>query len=196
MSGSLSGFAALTPTCGVVLFQEISLTIIRKANRSDAKQLAQLAERTFRDTFAATNTAEDMDSHCRVNYGESAQAGEIENPGMVTVLCEEGERLIGFAQLRWGDAPDCVLATSPGEIQRLYVARDWHGKGVAQDLMRVCIQEMHARGSDFIWLGVWEQNPRAIAFYRKFGFIEVGEHVFPLGSDPQRDIVMARSLAG
>ena len=136
-----------------------------------------------------------MDTHCRVNYGESAQAGEIENPVMVTVLCEEGARLIAFAQLRWGDAPSCVLATSPGEIQRLYVARDWHGKGVAQDLMRVCIQEMRARESDFIWLGVWERNPRAIAFYRKFGFIEVGEHVFPLGSDPQRDIVMARSLA-
>ena len=169
---------------------------IRRAHRTDARQLAELAERTFRDTFAATNTVGDMDTHCRANYGEAIQAGEISDPGMVTFLCEESGRLIGYAQLRWGDAPDCVRARSPGEIQRLYVARGWHGKGVAHGLMAACVEEMTTRGSDVVWLGVWERNPRAIAFYRKFGFVEVGDHVFPLGSDPQRDIVMARSVAG
>lgn len=168
---------------------------IRKAHRSYAWQLAQLAEVTFRDTFGAANTAQDMDNHCHASYGEAVQADEIADPGMVTFLCEENARLIGFAQLRWGGAPDCVLATSPGEIQRLYVARDWHGKGVAQHLMGACMEDMTAHGSDVVWLGVWEQNPRAIAFYRKFGFVEVGDHVFPVGSDSQRDIVMARLVA-
>lgn len=99
-------------------------------------------------------------------------------------------------RLRWCDAPDCVAAQSPGEIQRLYVVDAWHGKGIAQDLMHACIREMEARGSDVAWLGVWERNPRAISFYRKFGFVEVGDHFFSLGNDPQRDIVMARSIAG
>jgi ribosomal protein S18 acetylase RimI-like enzyme len=172
------------------------LIAIRDAHRDDANRLAQLAETTFRATFAATNTAGNMDSHCRASYGETIQAGEIADPDMVTLLCEEDDRLIGYAQLRWGHAPDCVRARSPGEIQRLYVANDWHGKGVAQKLMAACMDEMTAYESDVVWLGVWERNPRAIAFYRKFGFVEVGDHVFPLGSDPQRDIVMARSLAG
>lgn len=169
---------------------------LRKAHLDDASALSELAERTFRDTFAAANTREDMDLHCRTYYGEAIQAGEIANPAMVTLLSEDGGSLVGFAQLRWGGAPDCVLARAPGEIQRLYVASDWHGKGVAQELMQACIETMRAHSSDVVWLGVWERNPRAISFYTKFGFAEVGDHVFAVGGDPQRDIVMARPVVG
>lgn len=167
---------------------------LRKATISDAKQLAQLAERTFRETFAAMNTPEDMELHAQSSYSEEIQASEISNPQMVTFLSEDNHRLVGFAQLKRGNAPSCVLAQSPGEIQRLYVVEDWHGKGVAQDLMKACLEELQGQGADVVWLGVWERNPRAISFYQKFGFVEVGEHVFPLGSDPQRDLVMARSV--
>jgi diamine N-acetyltransferase len=171
------------------------LAAIRKAHRRDAKQLSELAERTFRETFAATNTAENMALHCRTSYSESIQAEEICNPDMTTLLCEQEGRLVGFAQLRWGAAPGCVVADAPGEIQRLYVVSDCHGKGVARGLMDASLAEMTGRRSDVVWLGVWEQNPRAIAFYRKFGFVEVGAHVFSMGNDPQRDIVMARPVA-
>ena len=173
---------------------EYPLPTVRKASHSDAGQLAALAERTFRDTFGSANTAEDMDLHCRASYSAAIQAGEIAAPDMVTLLSEEGGQLVGFAQLRWAHAPSCVVAEAPGEIQRLYVAADWHGKGMAHELMRACMDELQARASDAVWLGVWERNPRAIAFYRKCGFVEVGDHVFPVGSDPQRDIVMARRV--
>jgi ribosomal protein S18 acetylase RimI-like enzyme len=168
------------------------LPLIRKADRSDAKRLSEFAEASFRDTFGAANTRHDMDLHCRATYGEAIQAAEISDPDRTTLLCEEDGRLIGFAQLRWAGAPDCVSALAPGEIQRLYVAPDRHGQGVAQELMSACMEAMRARGSDVVWLGVWERNPRAISFYRKSGFVEVGDHVFPVGNDPQRDIVMAR----
>ncbi len=164
--------------------------MIRKANRSDARILAQLAESTFRDTFGATNSAENMDQHCQSAYAEAIQADEIADPRMVTLLSEHDKALIGFAQLRWGPSPNCVAGRLPGEIHRLYVASDWHGKGVAHDLMHACISEIEQRGSDVIWLGVWEQNPKAISFYKKFGFAEVGDHVFPVGKEPQRDIIM------
>lgn len=167
---------------------------IRTARPGDAARLAQLAEASFRDTFGAANTAEDMDVHCRASYGEAIQAAEIARPDMLTLLGEEDGQLAGFAQLRWGNAPACVAAAAAGEIQRLYVARDWHGKGVAQALMHACLEAMRERGTEVVWLGVWERNPRAIAFYRKFGFVEVGDHVFAVGSDPQRDIVMARPV--
>lgn len=87
-----------------------------------------------------------------------------------------------------------MSGSTPGEIHRLYVDRDWHGKGLAPALMDACLQALKVHGSDVVWLGVWEHNPRAIAFYRKFGFAEVGDHVFPVGNDPQRDIIMMRSL--
>ncbi len=168
--------------------------LIRRANRSDARQLALLAESTFRDTFAATNTVEDLDLHCRANYSETVQAAEISSASAVTLLAERDGAVVGFAQMRWGEElPDCVQAKSPGEIHRLYVRVGWHGKGVAQDLMNACIDEMRVRGSDVVWLGVWERNPRAMSFYRKFDFVEVGDHVFHVGSDPQRDLIMVRS---
>lgn len=174
---------------------EVPLPTVRRAHRLDAKQLSALAEETFRDTFAAVNTPDDMALHCRTHYSEEIQAQEISNPKMVTLLCEQGGRLVGFAQVRWGEAPGCVAADAPGEIQRLYVVSDCHGTGVAHDLMNACVDEIRGHRSDVVWLGVWERNPRAIAFYRKLGFLEVGEHVFSLGSDPQRDIVMARPAA-
>lgn len=167
---------------------------IQKASLGDAPQLALVAERTFRDTFSEHNTAENMDLHCRLSYGAALQADEISAPKRVTLIAFEDGEIVGFAQLRWDAPPDCVVARSPAEIQRLYVVREWHGRGVAQDLMHACIEEIRARGGDLAWLGVWERNPRAISFYRKIGFVEVGDHVFPLGSDPQRDIVMVRPI--
>lgn len=170
------------------------IPVLRKAGLDDARALAEVAESTFRDTFAAQNTEGDMRLHCERSYGEALQAAEIASPDRVTWLAEEEGRLVGYAQVRWAEAPDCVAARKPGEIQRLYVVKDWHGRGVAQALMQACLAAIRDRGADVAWLGVWERNPRAISFYRKFGFAEVGAHVFPLGQDPQRDIVMARPV--
>lgn len=172
------------------------MPIIRIAIPSDARSLAELAERTFRNTFSDANTNEDMVLHCKTSYGESIQAAEISDPALVTLVCEEQGHLIAFAQLRWGKAPGSVSGNRPGEIQRLYVATDWHGKGIAHELMEACLSQFEKAKTDTIWLGVWERNPRAISFYKKFGFAEVGDHVFQLGADQQRDIVMARPKTG
>ena len=169
--------------------------ILRRARPRDAKPLSRLAETTFRDAFDTLNTPENMALHCNASYSEALQAAEIGDPAMLTLLCELDGRLLAYAQLRWGVPPTCVVAEAPGEIRRLYVDRECHGTGVAHDLMHACLDEMAVHGSDVVWLGVWEQNPRAIAFYKKFGFVEVGAHSFLVGTDPQRDIVMARPVA-
>jgi ribosomal protein S18 acetylase RimI-like enzyme len=168
---------------------------IRRAESKDAKALAGIAESTFRATFGSANSAVDMAAHCHNSYGEELQRTEIMNPHMVNLLCEQEDRLIGFAQLRWGEPPSCVKAQHPGEIQRLYVIESAHGKGVAQALMDACLEEMQSRSFDTVWLGVWEKNPRAIAFYKKIGFVEVGEHIFRVGDDPQRDVIMLKPIA-
>lgn len=168
---------------------------IRRATPSDAKALAELAERTFREAFSDTNSTEDMDLHCTAYYGESLQSAELSDPDYVTFVAETDGQLIAYAQMRFGVPPACVPDTQAGEIQRLYVEQDWHGKGLAQQLMQTCLDTIHARAIDTAWLGVWEHNPRAIAFYRKFNFSECGEHVFVVGNDPQRDIIMKTSVA-
>jgi ribosomal protein S18 acetylase RimI-like enzyme len=164
------------------------------ADARDARQLAVLAEQTFRATFEALNTPENMDQHCAAHYSEVLQRNEILDSAIETLVSEHNGQLVAFAQLRWGSGPDSLGAHQPAEIQRLYVSKEWHGRGVAQELMAMAIGLAEARGADQVWLGVWERNPRAIAFYRKCSFREVGEHSFLLGTDPHCDIVMTRVL--
>jgi ribosomal protein S18 acetylase RimI-like enzyme len=170
------------------------VTTIRRATEADAASLAELAERTFRDAFGHMNRGEDIDVHCRNSYGASVQAAEIRDPNRATLVCHVGDSLIAYGQLRWASAPSCVFAARPAEIQRLYVDAPWHGKGVAQALMAALLEAAVAGDADVAWLGVWEKNPRAISFYEKSGFAVVGEHVFVLGNDPQRDLVLAKGL--
>ncbi len=164
------------------------------AEVSDAQPLAELAEETFRTTFAAVNTPQDMKLHCTNNFSEALQRREILDPAITTLVSEEDSVLIGYVQLRWGPTATTHAAQKPIEVQRLYVAGPWHGRGVAQDLMAAAIRRAEDQGADQVWLGVWERNPRAIAFYKKCGFTEVGEHRFLLGTDPQRDVVMQRRV--
>lgn len=167
---------------------------IRKAEISDALELAKTAEETFRATFGHDNSDEDMDLHCEANFGEAIQQAELTDPFILTLLSEDQGVVVGFTQLRWGEQEACVSGSAPGEIWRLYVVSAWHGLGVAQELMNAALREMVEHGCDAVWLGVWEHNPRAIAFYQKFGFTKVGDHPFYLGNDPQRDLVLALSL--
>jgi diamine N-acetyltransferase len=167
------------------------MAVIRRADRRDAAALASLAERTFRDTFAAANDPADLELHCAKSFGAEIQLREIENPSLVTILGDENGELVAFAQVRLHSPTKCVSAEHPSELYRLYVAERWHGLGIAHELMKEVLEAVRIVASDRIWLGVWERNERAQAFYRKFGFEVVGDHVFELGRDPQRDLVMA-----
>jgi ribosomal protein S18 acetylase RimI-like enzyme len=168
---------------------------VRAATAGDAGVLAALAERTFRDAFGGSNAPADMDAHCARAYSEAQQAGEIADPSMDTLVAETGDgTLVGFAMVREGPAPEVVRGPLPIELWRIYVDRAHHGHGVAQALMEASLDAARRRGGATIWLGVWERNPRAQAFYRKMGFDVVGTHTFLLGSDPQTDHVMAQGL--
>ena len=162
----------------------------RRAEAADAVRLAALAERTFRAAFGSFNTRENMDAHCASAYGEIIQASEIADPKIETFVCDDSGELVGYAQLRWGIAPSCVLASRPAEIRRIYVDQQCQGKGIAQALMSQMIAAAMRGNADRVWLGVWENNPRAMAFYRKLGFDKVGHHTFRLGDDSQHDWIL------
>ncbi len=166
---------------------------LRRALDSDALLLARFAEQTFRATFASGTAAEDMDLYCANAYGEALQRKEIADPGLVTSFAEIDGRLVGFSQWRRSQSIDCVTAERPSELSRIYVARECQGRGVAQALMQDVISRAAESNCDVLWLGVWEHNSKAIAFYRKFGFEVVGDHSFTVGRDVQRDLIMVRS---
>jgi diamine N-acetyltransferase len=160
--------------------------VIRRAATADARSLAAFGARTFEETFGPANRREDIDAYLSQTYGERQQTDEIENPRMITLVADDEGSLIAFAQMR---------AEEKGiEIARFYVDRRWQGQGLAQALMQAVIKEAKTRQMETIWLGVWERNERAIAFYRKCGFRDTGSQPFILGSDLQTDRVMVHEL--
>lgn len=166
---------------------------IRRAAPADAAALAAFTERVFRETFAADNRPADMDAYCAEAFGPARQLAEIEAAGVHTLLAECGV-LFGCAQVRAGPPPPCVTADRPIELRRFYIDTPWHGRGIAQQLMRAAMEVAAATGAGSVWLGVWERNARAIAFYAKCGFSDVGAHDFRLGDDLQTDRVMVVGL--
>jgi GNAT superfamily N-acetyltransferase len=169
-------------------------TTIRRGVPGDAESLAEFGARTFRETFAGDNRPEDMALYLSRSYGVSQQGAELLDPAITTLLAEVDGQLAGYAQLRQNTAPGCVTGSAPLELWRFYVAAPWHGRGVAHALMNSVAMEARARRAQTLWLAAWERNPRALAFYRKCGFAEMGSQVFLLGTDAQNDRVMARSL--
>jgi diamine N-acetyltransferase len=169
---------------------------IRRAEPADAGPLADFAARIFDETFGPDNRPEDMAAHLADRFGVRQQTEEILDPGIVTLLVEDGDRrLIGFTQVTTlHPPPACVTGEAPVEVGRFYLDRSWHGRGLAQRLMAAALDAARLLGGETVWLTVWEHNPRAIAFYEKCGFRDVGSQPFRLGSDLQTDRVMVAAL--
>jgi ribosomal protein S18 acetylase RimI-like enzyme len=170
------------------------MTTVRPGTLEDAALLAELGARTFDETFAPHNRAEDMRLYLARSYGIRQQSAELADPAIATLLAELDGQVAGYAQLRSGPTPSCVTGPGPLELWRFYVDRPWQGQGVAQALMAAVRAEAVRRGGRTLWLCVWERNERAKAFYRKCGFLDVGSQPFILGTDHQTDRVMASPL--
>lgn len=167
---------------------------IRKGTIDDAVLLSELGARTFSETFAADNTPEDLHAYLTTSFSVAQQTAELEDSASTFLIAEVEEHAAGYAKLHDGKPEQGVEGAKPIELVRLYVLREWLGRSVGAELMRACLEEARQAGHDTIWLGVWERNARAQAFYRKWNFQTVGEHVFQLGSDLQRDLLMQCTL--
>lgn len=168
---------------------------IRRGTVEDAALLSELGARTFAETFAADNTPEDLAAYMATSFNVAQQTAELNDPASTFLIAELDGRAAGYAKLHAGEPEQGVEGAKPVELVRLYVSREWLGRGVGEQLMRACLDQARQAGHETIWLGVWERNARAQAFYRKWNFRPVGEHEFRLGADLQRDILMERALS-
>jgi GNAT superfamily N-acetyltransferase len=167
--------------------------LIRTASVSDASLLAEIGAETFSDTFATQNSPENMAAYLNASFSPEKQARELADPASRFLIVEAEGQVVGYARLKFEPAPSVIPGQRPMEIARFYARKPWIGKGVGARLMQACLREAELAGCDGIWLDVWELNPRAIAFYHEWGFVDVGTAVFQLGDDPQRDLLMARA---
>jgi diamine N-acetyltransferase len=168
---------------------------IRYGTTEDAKMLSELAAKTFYDTFAKDNTPQNIASYIKESFSSEIQLNELSDPDIIFLIAELDDIPIGYAKLRMNSKDEAVKGTNPMELERIYAVQEYLGKGVGKELMKASIHEAKERGCDSIWLGVWEKNQKAIDFYKKWGFKEVGTHIFKLGDDPQNDYVLELELA-
>lgn len=168
--------------------------LIRKAGVTDASLLAALGAQTFHDAFASYNKAEDMDAYMRTSFTEKKLLDEIRAPRAEFYIAYKDGEPLGFAKTGEQPPPDEIAAFKCRELERIYVLKDYQSLKVGEKLLTHCIEKAKTEDYDILWLGVWEHNPRAIAFYQRFGFEHFGEHIFQLGSDAQTDWLMILKL--
>lgn len=167
---------------------------LRSALPSDAALLAELASQTFQETFEGLYSEADLRAFLLSAYGEGLQTGELADPGWRTFVLEAQGRLLGFAQLVLDSPLHGKVPDGAAELRRIYVLREALGQGLGARLLERVLEVAKAEGAPALWLGVWEHNDRAQAFYRKYGFSRVGEHTFMVGTRADTDHLLARAL--
>jgi diamine N-acetyltransferase len=171
---------------------------IRSALPADARELALLGERLWRESYTGLIPALDLELYLAETFGLSQQAAELADPACTTLVIDVDGALLGYAWLR-ACGPEVEKAvfrfSKPLEVARFYVDRSLHGLGAAMSLMAAVLACATAGGHDGAWVQVWEQNPRAIRFYAKAGFMDIGETTFPVGDRMYRDRLMVHILA-
>ena len=165
---------------------------IRIATLTDIELLCHIGAKTFTETYEEQNTPENLQSYLEEKFNEKQILDEIQTPETVFLLVGLNDETIGYARLRVNlmENPDPKAL----EIERIYILKAFHGQKLGTVLMQKCIDISLKKGYQSLWLGVWEYNPKAIAFYQKRGFEIFGTHVFQLGDDAQTDYLMKRSL--
>lgn len=167
---------------------------IKKITLSEIHQLQEIGRRTFAETFSQSNTEEDMAAYLDASFSTEKLTAELTDPNAQFYFACIGDELIGYLKLNFGESQTELKDDKALEIERIYVLKAFHGKKVGQILYDKAIEVAQQAQADYVWLGVWEENPRAISFYKKNGFVEFDKHIFILGDDEQTDIMMKLKL--
>lgn len=173
-----------------------SETIIRYGRPEDAQELSRLAAWTFRAAYEAELAGPALDRYIADHYSPARQAAELADDRLTHLVVEQAGAMIGFALLRTDEHHPAITGERPVMLSQIYLDPSHTGGGIGSTLMRHCLAEASAGGHDTMWLGVWERNVRAIAFYERWGFRTVGEMVFDFAGHAQRDLVMQRDGDG
>ena len=167
---------------------------IKKITKEDIEQLQIIGRQTFLETFAAANTEENMQQYLEEGFTVDKLTAELTNPNSEFYFALFDNKVIGYLKINF-KAPQTELKDhSALEIERIYVLKEFHGKKVGQILYETAFDIAIKAGASYLWLGVWEENPRAINFYKKNSFFEFDKHIFKLGNDEQTDIMMKLQL--
>ena len=166
------------------------LFTIENVNENEVEQLQSISKQTFAETFSDSNSKENMDKYLTENLSIKKLSEELNNENSHFFFIKDGERNIGYLKLNMGPSQTEMKDETALEIERIYVIQEYQGKKVGQQLYEKAIQVAKEKKAQYVWLGVWEENHKAIQFYNKNGFEVFDKHVFVLGDEKQTDLMM------
>lgn len=167
---------------------------IRKVTTEDIDTLQAISRQTFSETFSESNTAEDMEKYLEESFSAKKLATEVSNEHSTFYFAATDQEIIGYMKLNTGRAQTELQNKNSLEIERIYVLNEHQGQKAGQQLYEEALKVAREKNADYIWLGVWEENYKAIRFYQKNGFAAFDQHIFRLGDDVQTDIMMRKIL--
>lgn len=168
----------------------MALFTIENMNENEVEQLQSISRQTFAETFSDSNSKENMDKYLNENLSIQKLSEELNNKNSHFFFIKDGERNIGYLKLNMGPSQTELKDETALEIERIYVIQEYQGKKVGQQLYEKAIQVAKEKKAQYVWLGVWEENHKAIQFYNKNGFEVFDKHVFVLGDEKQTDLMM------
>lgn len=163
---------------------------LKECTLNSAEQLQALALQTFIDSYAASNDPDNFRKYLDKAFNLDQLKSEIAHPLMAYYFIFLGETLVGYIKLNEGAAQTDLKDPDALEVERIYILKDFQGKGLGRQLLDFALATAKAKGKSRLWLGVWEHNPSAIQFYTHYGMEAFGEHIFQLGTEAQKDILM------
>jgi diamine N-acetyltransferase len=167
---------------------------IRKVNLKDLELLREIGKQTFAETFSSANSEENMTEYLKKGFSTEKLKTELTDKNAEFYFAELDNKVIGYLKVNFGQSQTEIKDENSLEIERIYVLKEFHGKKVGQILYDKAIELAKDKNLENVWLGVWEENPRAIRFYEKNGFVAFDKHIFKLGNDEQTDIMMKLKL--
>ena len=168
--------------------------MIRKVEKADVEVLAKIAKQTFRETFAHGNTEEQLQECFEEAYNLRVLSTELEDPDSETYFIMHEEEIAGFLKVNWGNAQTERELENAFEIQRLYVLQTYQGFGLGKQLFEFALEHAEKKGFSWAWLGVWEHNTKAQAFYNRYGFEKFSQHRFMVGQKVDTDWLLKKKL--
>ena len=168
--------------------------ITRRITLNDLEKLQEIGRKTFEETFSESNSEVNMNNYLEDSFSKEKLTAELQNKNSEFYFAILEDEVIGYLKINFGESQTELKDKNALEIQRIYVAKEFHGKSVGQILYDKAIEIAKQKASEYVWLGVWEENLRAISFYKKNGFVAFDKHVFRLGDDEQTDIMMKMKL--
>lgn len=167
---------------------------IKQISLSELSKLQKISRQTFLDTFGSDNSAANMADYLNNAYGDETLSKELTDPNSFFFFAEENQEILGYLKLNIDQAQTEAQGSEALEIERIYVNKAFKHQGIGTKLFQKALETAKEHGKSEIWLGVWENNEAALKFYHKLGFEQIGDHIFQLGDDPQRDLIMQKKL--